>query len=109
MGNCGDLFFFVEKTPSFLKKTHTTATSRGPETRKANINDIKTSRLKEDYNFFKKLEFSLEIDFHKKNKAKKNEPDESENFEDHTEEVLDMVKKGIDYLDHRADFWTNMK
>ena len=65
---------------------------------------IQSTRLKEDYEFLKKLEQSLEtID---ENPLK---TDDTENESDQGELVLNLVKGSINYLDHRAEFWTNMK
>ena len=69
---------------------------------------IQSTRLKKDYDFLKNLEQSLEkIDEDKfKDTAKANDMNTES---DQGEVVLDLVRDSIIFLDHRAEFWTNMK
>lgn len=68
---------------------------------------IQSTRLKKDYEFLKKLEQSLEkID---EDKFKDTVNDDMNTESDQGEVVLDLVKDSITFLDHRAEFWTNMK
>ena len=67
---------------------------------------IQSTRLKNDYEFLKQLEQSLE----KIDEEKFKDTDNDMNIESYQgEEVLDLVKESIIFLDHRAEFWTNMK
>lgn len=67
---------------------------------------IQSTRLKNDYEFLKKLEQSLE----KIDEEKFKDTDNDMNTESYQgEEVLDLVKESIIFLDHRGEFWTNMK
>ena len=67
---------------------------------------IQSTRLKNDYEFLKKLELSLE----KIDEEKFKDTDNDMNVESYQgEEVIDLVKESITFLDHRAEFWTNMK
>ena len=67
---------------------------------------IQSTRLKNDYEFLKKLEQSLK----KIDEDKFKETDNDMNIESYQgEEVLDLVKESIIFLDLRAEFWTNMK
>ena len=67
---------------------------------------IQSTRLKNDYEFLKQLEQSLE----KIDEEKFKDTDNDMNLESYQgEEVLDLVKESIIFLDHRAEFWTNMK
>ena len=67
---------------------------------------IQSTRLKNDYEFLKKLEQSLE----KIDEEKFKDTDNDMNVESYQgEEVIDLVKESIIFLDHRAEFWTNMK
>ena len=67
---------------------------------------IQSTRLKKDYEFLKKLEQSLE----KIDEEKFKDTDNDMNVESYQgEEVIDLVKESIIFLDHRAEFWTNMK
>ena len=69
---------------------------------------IQSTRLKKDYDFLKNLEQSLEkIDEDKfKDTANANDMNTES---DQGEVVLDLVRDSIIFLDHRAEFWTNMK
>ena len=68
---------------------------------------IQSTRLKQDYEFLKKLEQTLEkID---EDKFKDTVSDDMNTESDQGEVVLDLVKDSIMFLDHRAEFWTNMK
>ena len=69
---------------------------------------IQSTRLKKDYDFLKNLEQSLEkIDEGKfKDTANANDMNTES---DQGEVVLDLVRDSIIFLDHRAEFWTNMK
>ena len=74
-------------------------------TNKAN-SKIQSTRLKKDYEFLKNLEQSLE----KIDEDKFQDTATEMNIEsDQGEVVLDLVRDSIVFLDHRAEFWTNMK
>ena len=67
---------------------------------------IQSTRLKKDYEFLKNLEQSLE----KIDEDKFKDTATDMNIEsDQGEVVLDLVRDSIVFLDHRAEFWTNMK
>ena len=67
---------------------------------------IQSTRLKKDYELLKNLEQSLE----KIDEDKLKDTATDMNIEsDQGEVVLDLVRDSIVFLDHRAEFWTNMK
>ena len=67
---------------------------------------ILETRLKDDYEFLKKLENHLDSNV---TMVDKNSDEKSETIEDADDLVKEVIKDGIAYLDHRAEFWTNMK
>ena len=67
---------------------------------------ILETRLKDDYEFLKKLENHLDSNV---TMVDKNCDEKSETIEDADDLVKEVIKDGIAYLDHRAEFWTNMK
>ena len=66
------------------------------------------SRLKEDYIFLKCLENKLDppkpVVVKDKDDEDQDEPEVSSN-----ENLVQLVKDGVAFLDSRAEFWTNMK
>ena len=67
-------------------------------------NKILETRMKEDYLFLSKLELEME-----KQEITKNIDNEENVDKDTGDYVLNMVKDGKSFLNHRAEFWTNMK
>ena len=67
---------------------------------------ILETRLKDDYEFLKKLESNLEANITTVNK---HNDENSDTVEDACDYVKEVIKDGIAFLDHRAEFWTNMK
>ena len=66
---------------------------------------ILETRLKDDYEFLKKLENNLESNV----TILDENFDGSETIEETDDYVKEVIKDGIAFLDHRAEFWTNMK
>ena len=64
------------------------------------------TRLKDDYEFLKKLESNLEASI---TTVIKHNDENSDAVEDACDYVKEVIKDGIAFLDHRAEFWTNMK
>ena len=64
------------------------------------------TRLKDDYEFLKKLESNLEANI---TTVIKHNDENSDTVEDACDYVKEVIKDGIAFLDHRAEFWTNMK
>ena len=60
-------------------------------------NKMKGSRMKADYEFLTKLSVVLD------------KSEEDENITSQTKEITQVVNDGIDFLDERAEFWTNVK
>ena len=67
---------------------------------------ILETRLKDDYEFLKKLESNLEANI---TTVIKHNDENSDTVEDACDYVKEVIKDGIAFLDHRAEFWTNMK
>ena len=86
------------------------ASHAGPSKKSANKvkSKIQSSRLKKDYEFLKNLEKSLEKMDEDKIKDTANANDMNTES-DQGEVVIDLVRDSITFLDHRAEFWTNMK